>query len=49
MNFTRSWRGAVRTSILVAGLLALLGGCVVYPVGYGGGPPRHYWHDRDWR
>lgn len=32
-----------------AALLAALGGCVVYPVGYGYGPPHPYWHGRDWR
>jgi hypothetical protein len=28
------------------GMIALLSGCIIYPVGGGYGPPRHYWHDR---
>jgi hypothetical protein len=49
MKLNRSWQRVARSAIVVAGLVALLGGCVVYPIGYGG-PPRHsYWHDRGWR
>lgn len=51
MQLVRSWRSAGWTSIVAAGLLALLGGCVVYPAGYGA-PHQHYdWHGRDrgWR
>jgi len=32
-----------------AALLALLGGCVVYPVGYVEAPHHAYWSGRDWR
>jgi hypothetical protein len=33
----------------VAAVLALLGGCVVYPVGYAGPPHHDYGYHRDWR
>jgi len=33
--------------VAAVGLIALLSGCVIYPVGGGYyGPERHYWHDR---
>ncbi|HUZ72305.1 MAG TPA: hypothetical protein VMU87_04915 [Stellaceae bacterium] len=40
-----------RWATLAAGaaLLAVLGGCVVYPVGYVGPPHHAYGHGRDWR
>lgn len=43
-------RGGLRAAILATGLLALLGGCVIYPEGghgggHGGGG-HYYWHGR---
>jgi len=32
--------------VAAVGMIALLSGCIIYPVGGGYGPPRHYWHDR---
>lgn len=34
--------------IVALTLAALLGGCVIYPVGYYG-PPHPYWYDRGYR
>jgi len=45
MTLTRSWRSAFRTAILMTGLVAMLGGCVVYAGGGWGGPR----HERYWR
>jgi hypothetical protein len=47
MTLSRSWRRMVRSTVLMAGLVAVLGGCVVYA---DGGPWHgHYGHERNWR
>ena len=49
MKRMQSWQRVARSVMVVAGLVALLGGCVVYPIGDGGGHRHSYWHGRDWR
>lgn len=41
MKLMRSWQRFARGVVVVAGLTAVLGGCVVYPIG--DGPHRHYY------
>jgi len=49
MNRMQAWQRVARGMVIVTGLVALLGGCVVYPIEGGGGHRHYYWHDRDWR
>jgi len=49
MNTSRSTPRSTRTRrwaplVAAAGILALLSGCVVYPVGYYGPPHDHYYY-----
>lgn len=43
---TKTLTGRWAPIVAAAALLALLSGCVVYPVGYYGPERAHYWHER---
>jgi hypothetical protein len=43
MNLMRSWQRFARGVLVVAGLTAVLGGCVIYPAGGDGGHRHYYW------